>query len=210
MAERIIKWTYKGPVGYKMYGEKVDESVNNTISDSIEVCVTCNEEDPMDRVIRYIKTAINDQLDAKDRVKFTNRLVIDEFRLKRIRLASCIRYYSFHGNIPIVIKEKSTNSSDAPIYTIVNNPSKKYVIKATVNDGSLPDNEARKLVFNKFANTVGSNMVFAYCQSIGSNSYSEYHACFEYSNLMELWGNNIKYYMSRANVGEYEKIELEV
>ena len=210
MAKQIIKWTYKGPVGYKMYGEKVGESVTSTVSDSVDVCITCNEEDPMDRVIRRIKQAINNRLNKKDRVEFINRLVIDEFRLKRIRLASCIRYYEFRGNVPIIVKEEPVSSSYSPIYTIVDNKSKRYLIEVTVNDGSLAADEVRKLVFNKFANALEQNMVFSYCQSIGSNSYSTYHACFGYDNLVELWDNDVKYCMSRAAVGEYEKIELEV
>ena len=188
-----VKWTYRGPVGFKMYGEKTDESINIHIKDSVIASVICNEDDSMGCAIFFI-----------------DRLVIDETNLKRIKLNRVKRYYKFCCIVPIITEERTASSADAPIYNFVDDSFKQYVIEVTVNDGSLTDSEIRRLAFNKFVNKMSSSIVYGYCQSIQSNAYSAYHACFAYDKFKEINENEIAGYKEKVECGAWTKIEVEV
>ena len=205
-----VKWTYRGPVGFKMYGEKTDESINIHIKDSVIASVICNEDDSMGCAIFFIKNVINNQLDDEDHVDFIDRLIIDETNLKRIKLNRVKRYYKFCCIVPIITEERTASSADTPIYNFVDDSFKQYVIEVTVNDGSLTDSEIRRLAFNKFVNKMSSSIVYCYCQSIQSNAYSAYHACFAYDKFKEINENEIAGYKEKVECGAWTKIEVEV
>ena len=208
-----VKWTYTGTVGLRPeIGTNNDNNAINVCGD-LSASVLCDESTEYSDVITMIKRVLYDKLAYYNDwvVGGYDMVVINEYNLSIVRTDRKTKYYTYNESIPVITELSTCHPDDPKFYSIVHKVYKRYLIEATTYDDTLNDADIRKRVFFKFLGKISDDIVFKYCQDIGSNSYGAYHIAVDFDRFSEVSEEKADEYTDTLSGSfHFTKIDVEV
>lgn len=209
-----VKWTYTGTVGLRSENDTNGNNPTINVCEDLSACVVCEDDTAYQTVVKKIKQAIYDKLSHyNDWISGGyDRVVINEFNLSMEKISIKKKYY-IHGDPVYIVSENATSSIDDPkYYLIAKCVYKLYLIEADVHTNMPNDIEINRAVFHQFIKKISSDIIFEYCQSIGSTAYSAaYHIAIDYKEFKEISEQEAEEYRNeKCIVAKPYELKLEV